>query len=280
MLSPFMERLFNAVLQASKRIKTETELSSGATSVSYVSVRYMLDTIDDLDNKKIVLFGVGKIGRNTCENLVKHTKNSHITLINRTRARADQLAGKFSIDVKDYAVLPVEIRNADILVVATGAEQPTISKALIHSDKPLLILDLSMPKNVHPNVLDLPNVTLLHLDELSKMTDKTLEMRKVHIPKANEIIAATTAEFNQWLETRKFAPALSAVKKLMKDIQRKELEVQRKKNPSFDDQQATVVSEKLIQKLTNRMANQLRESDNTHESVKALESLFNISVHE
>ena len=280
MLSPFMERLFNAVLQASKRIKTETELSSGATSVSYVSVRYMLDTIDDLDNKKIVLFGVGKIGRNTCENLVKHTKNSHITLINRTRARADQLAGKFSIDVKDYAALPVEIRNADILVVATGAEQPTIAKALIHSDKPLLILDLSMPKNVHPNVLELPNVSLLHLDELSKMTDKTLEMRKIHIPKANEIITEITAEFNQWLETRKFAPALSAVKKLMKDIQRKELEVQRKKNPSFDDQLAKVVSEKLIQKLTNRMANQLRESDNTHESVKALESLFNISVHE
>jgi glutamyl-tRNA reductase len=240
----------------------------------------MLDTIDDLDNKKIVLFGVGKIGRNTCENLVKHTKNSHITLINRTRARADQLAGKFSIDVKDYAALPVEIRNADILVVATGAEQPTIAKALIHSDKPLLILDLSMPKNVHPNVLELPNVSLLHLDELSKMTDKTLEMRKIHIPKANEIITEITAEFNQWLETRKFAPALSAVKKLMKDIQRKELEVQRKKNPSFDDQLAKVVSEKLIQKLTNRMANQLRESDNTHESVKALESLFNISVHE
>lgn len=280
MLSPFMERLFNAVLQASKRIKTETELSSGATSVSYVSVRYMLDNITELNNKKIVLFGVGKIGRNTCENLVKHTKNSSITLINRTRERAEQLAGKFAIDVKDYAALPVEIRNADILVVATGAEQPTISKALIHSNKPLLILDLSMPKNVHPNVLELPNVTLLHLDELSKMTDKTLELRKAHIPKAKEIIDETCAEFNQWLETRKFAPALIAVKKLMKDIQQQELEAQRKKNPALDDDQATAVSEKLIQKLTNRMANHLRESDNTHESVKALETLFNISTHE
>jgi len=280
MLSPFMERLFNAVLQASKRIKTETELSSGATSVSYVSVRYMLDNIIDLDNKKIVLFGLGKIGRNTCENLVKHTKNSHITLINRTRERAEQLAGKFAIDVKDYASLPVEIRNADILVVATGAEQPTISKALIHSEKPLLILDLSMPKNVHTDVLELPNVTLLHLDELSKMTDETLALRKAHIPKAKEIIAETCAEFNQWLETRKFAPALIAVKKLMQDIQQQELEVQRKKNTARDDRQATAVSEKLIQKLTNRMANHLRESDNTHESVKAIETLFNISTHE
>ena len=84
----------------------------------------MLDTIPDLDDKKIVLFGVGKIGRNTCENLVKHTKNKNIILINRTRERAEQLAGKFAIEVKDYADLPVEIRKADILIVATGAEKP------------------------------------------------------------------------------------------------------------------------------------------------------------
>ncbi|MGB0254737.1 MAG: glutamyl-tRNA reductase [Flavobacteriaceae bacterium] len=280
MLGPYMERMFNAVLQASKRIKTETELSSGATSVSYVSVRYMLDSIPDLDDKNILLFGVGKIGRNTCENLVKHTKNSHITLINRTRKRAEELGGKFHINVKDYADLPVEIRKADVLVVATGAEKPTIAKSLIHSDKPLLILDLSMPKNVHTNVKDLPNVTLLHLDELSKMSDETLKARKKHVPHAERIIAETRAEFEAWIETRKFTPALVAVKKLMEDIQQQELAAQRKKNPALDTKQATVVSERLIQKLTNRMANQLRESNNTLESAKALETLFNVSADE
>lgn len=280
LLSPYMERMFNAVLQASKRIKTETELSSGATSVSYVSVRYILDNIANLDAKNILLFGVGKIGRNTCENLVKHTKNSHITLINRTRERAEELGGKFHINVKDYADLPVEIRKADVLVVATGAEKPTIAKSLIHTDKPLLILDLSMPKNVHPNVNDLPNVTLLHLDELSKMSDKTLKARQKHVPQAEHIIAETRAEFEAWVETRKFTPALVAVKKLMENIQQQELATQRKKNPALDTKQATLVSERLIQKLTNRMANQLRESDNTLESAKALETLFNVSADE
>ncbi len=280
MLSPFMERLFNAVIKASKRIKTETELSSGATSVSYVSVRYMLDTIPDLDNKNILLFGVGKIGRNTCENLIKHTKNSHITLINRTRERAEQLGGKFSIEVKDYASLPVEIRKADVLVVATGAEKPTVAKSLIHSDKPLLILDLSMPKNVDTNVKDLPNVTLLHLDELSKMTDKTLEERKKFIPQAQQIISDEIAEFDEWMETRKFAPALVAVKKLMHEMQQQELELQRKKNPKLDADQAIAVSERLIQKLTNRMANHLRESSNMAASVKALQTLFNVPTDE
>jgi len=280
MLSSFMERMFNAVIQASKRIKTETELSSGATSVSYVSVRYMLDNIPDLDNKNILLFGVGKIGRNTCENLIKHTKNNHITLINRTRERAEELGGKFHVEVKDYTTLPVEIRKADVLVVATGAEKPTIAKSIIHTDKPLLILDLSMPKNVHSNVQELPNVSLLHLDELSKMSDETLQLRKKFVPQAEQIIAEIVEEFNEWVETRKFAPALVAVKKLMHDMQQQELEVQRKKNPSLDEAQAVAVSERLIQKLTNRMANHLRESTNTDESVKALETLFNVASDE
>ena len=278
MLSSFMERMFNAVIQASKRIKTETELSSGATSVSYVSVRYMLDTIPDLDNKNILLFGVGKIGRNTCENLIKHTKNNHITLINRTRKRADELGGKFQIEVKDYAALPVEIRKADVLVVATGAEKPTIARSIIHTNKPLLILDLSMPKNVNPNVEELPNIKLLHLDELSKMSDRTLLERKKFVPQAEQIITEVLTEFNEWVETRKFAPALIAVKNLMHHMQQQELESQRKKNPSLDEAQAVAVSERLIQKITNRMANQLRESANTDESVKALETLFNVAT--
>ena len=84
LLNSYLERLVNSVIQASKRIKTETELSSGATSVSFASVQYIMNTVQNISEKNILLFGTGKIGRNTCENLVKHTKNSHITLINRT----------------------------------------------------------------------------------------------------------------------------------------------------------------------------------------------------
>ena len=87
LLNTYTERLVNAVIRASKRIKNETELSSGATSVSFASVQYIMNTVQNISEKNILLFGVGKIGRNTCENLVKHTKNSHITLINRTKQK-------------------------------------------------------------------------------------------------------------------------------------------------------------------------------------------------
>ncbi|HAB26705.1 MAG TPA: glutamyl-tRNA reductase, partial [Xanthomarina gelatinilytica] len=72
LLNAFVERLINAVIQASKRIKTETNISSGATSVSFASVQYIMSNVPDVTNKNILLFGTGKIGRNTCENLVKH----------------------------------------------------------------------------------------------------------------------------------------------------------------------------------------------------------------
>src|SRR5699024_459553 len=125
--------LTNSVIQASKRIKTETGLSSGATSVSFASVHYILNEIDQVSQKNITLFGTGKIGRNTVENLVKHTKNKKITLINRTKDKAEKIACKYNLVVKDYADLPTEIRQTDILIVATGAQKPTISRDLIHT---------------------------------------------------------------------------------------------------------------------------------------------------
>ena len=84
----YLERLTNAVIQSSKRIKTETEISSGATSVAFASVQYILKHVIDVYSKNILLFGTGKIGTNTCENLIKHTQKDHITLINRTQSRA------------------------------------------------------------------------------------------------------------------------------------------------------------------------------------------------
>lgn len=277
LLNHFTERLVNAIIQASKRIKNETEISSGATSVSFASVQYILNTVKDVSNKNILLFGTGKIGRNTCENLVKHTKNEHITLINRTKDKAEQIAGKFNLLVKDYANLQEEISHSDILIVATGAHRPTIDKHIIQTKKPLLILDLSIPKNVNENVEELDNVSLLHLDHLSKITDETLEARKAHIPLAESIIEEVKAEFNQWLETRKFAPTIKALKHKLADFASAELETQRKKNADFNEAQAEIISNKIIQKITNHFAHHLKdESVSTDDSLELIKKVFQL----
>lgn len=275
----YLERLVNCVIQASKRIKNETGLSSGATSVSFASVQYIMNAVDNIKNKNILLFGTGKIGRNTCENLVKHTKNDHITLINRTRDKAEKIAGKFNLIVKDYDVLPLEIPAADVLVVATGAQQPTIDRDILVTSKPLLILDLSIPKNVHDNVKNIPGVTVVHLDDLAKITDSTLQNRKNHIPAAEAIIEDIKAEFTSWTTARKFAPTIHALKEKLNSIKDNELDFQRKKINNFDEEQAEIISNRIIQKITTHFANHLKDdATSVDESIEWIEKIFKIEA--
>tara|TARA_R110000796_G_scaffold37722_3_gene95074 strand:- start:22866 stop:24122 length:1257 start_codon:yes stop_codon:yes gene_type:complete len=277
--NPFLERLCNSVIQASKRIKNDTEISSGATSVAFASVQYIFKNVPEISEKNILLFGTGKIGRNTCENLIKHTKNSHITLINRTKDKAEKIAGKFNLIVKNYGDLQTEIRNTDVLIVATGAQSPTISKELIYTKKPLLILDLSIPKNVSEDVAELPNVTVVHLDQLSQITDETLEKRKQFIPEAEAIIEQIKDEFIQWLETRKFAPVIKALKKKLKTMKDEELDFQSKKLVDFNSTQADIVSERIIQKITKQFANHLKgENIDADNSLALIQKVFQLEV--
>lgn len=275
----FLERLVNAVIQASKKIKTDTEISSGATSVSFASVQYIFKNVEDIASKNILLFGTGKIGRNTCENLVKHSKHEHITLINRTKDKAEKIAKKLNVIVKEYSDLQLEIQKADVLVVATGALNPTVDKAILNLKKPLLILDLSIPKNVNENVKDIKGVTLVHMDELSQMTDETLENRKKHIPAAEAIIETIKDEFIAWTKQRKFAPTIHALKAKLNTIKEGELNFQRKKLANFDEEQAELITARIIQKITNHFANHLKDDETmVDESIEWIEKIFQLET--
>ena len=277
LINTFLDRLINAVIQASKKVKTDTEISSGATSVSFAAVQYIIRNVEDIRNKNILLFGTGKIGRNTCENLVKHTKNTHITLINRTKNKAIELAGKLNVIVKDFLNLQEEIKQTDVLIVATGAQNPTIDKTLLNRKKPLLILDLSIPRNVNPDVAQIPGVTLIHLDYLSQVTDDTLERRKQHIPAAEAIIEDMKLEFNTWINGRKYAPTIHALKAKLNDIVASELAFQRKKTSNFDVAQVDLISARIIQKITNHFASHLKnENTCVDESIDFIEKVFQI----
>jgi glutamyl-tRNA reductase len=279
LINTILDRLINTVIQTSKRIKNETEISSGATSVSFAAVQYIIRNIENIGAKNILLFGTGEIGKNTCENLIKHTKNEHITLINRTKNKAETLAGKFNVIVKNYSDLQEEIQKTDVLIVATGAQNPTIDKTILNLKKPLLILDLSIPKNVNSNVEQLSNVTLIHLDYLSQMTDDTLERRKQHIPAAEAIIEDMKLELNNWINGRKYAPTIHALKAKLNDIAAAELTLQRKKLSNFDENQAELITSRIIQKITNHFASHLKdENTSLDDSIEFIEKVFQIGL--
>jgi glutamyl-tRNA reductase len=247
--------------------------------VSFASVQYIMNNVETISEKNILLFGTGKIGRNTCENLVKHTKNSHITLINRTKTKAEEVAGKFNLVVKDYENLTEEINASDIIIVATGAQNPTVYKSLISTKKPLLVLDLSIPKNVNEDITEHDNITLVHLDDLAKITDDTLEKRKAFIPDAEAIILEITAEFNAWLNTLKFVPTIQAIKHKLTDFKNSEFNTQRKKLADFNEDHAELITNNLIQKITNQFAHHLREDSNSSdESIELIKKIFQLET--
>ncbi|PHX61858.1 MAG: glutamyl-tRNA reductase [Flavobacteriales bacterium] len=275
--NPYIERLVNSIIQASKKVKNETEISSGATSVSFAAVQYIFKNVAAISNKNILLFGTGKIGRNTCENLVKHSKHDQITLINRTKDKAEKLAKKLNLIVKDYSDLQIELQKADVVVVATGAQNPTVDLDILNLKKPLLILDLSIPKNVNENVKQNPLVTLVHLDNLSEITDETLENRKLYIPAAEEIITEVLTEFLTWSKGRKYAPTIHALKAKLNAIKVSEINYLKKKNADFNEEYTEIVTAKLIQKITSHFANHLKDDDTVvDESVAWINKVFQI----
>lgn len=214
----FTERLINCVLQSSKLIKNNTELSGGTVSVSFAAVQYIKQVVVNPSLKNILLLGVGKIGRNTCKNLVDYLDTKKITLINRSPDKAEELAKELGLRSASLENLHEEIAKADIILVATNSPEPTILKEHVDGGGEKLIIDLSIPYNVHEDAQQLSNVQLVNVDELSKMKDETLRMRLAEVPKAEAIIAEVMEEFNAWYQMRRHVPMLKQLKVKLKEL--------------------------------------------------------------
>ncbi|WP_297802051.1 glutamyl-tRNA reductase [uncultured Polaribacter sp.] len=275
-INAFTERLANSVLQASKRVKNETKLSSGTTSVSYAAVQYIIRNLSDHNSKNILVYGLGKMGRNTCKNLAEYTQNKSVCLINRTEEKATEfIKDHLSIRKSVIGNLKDEIAKTDVLIVSTGADKPTITEEHLVDGKEILILDLSMPENVSHNLAHHKNVTLVNIDELSRVTDETLAKRLAEIPYAEDIIETHKLEFNDWLNQRRFTPAIAALKKSLETIKKDEINFQKKKINNFDENQAEVLTSRFIQKITTQFVKHLKdENTSVSESIDVIKKVF------
>jgi glutamyl-tRNA reductase len=272
----YLERLLNCVMQASKKVKNETKLSSGTTSVSYAAVQYIMKKLPNYNAKNILVFGLGKMGKHTCKNLAEYTQNKSICLINRTEEKATAFV-KDHVSIRKATLenLEQEIEHTDVLIVSTAASKPTILKKHISANKQLLILDLSMPENVAKEVADLKGITLVNVDALSIITDETLAVRLQEVPTAEAIIALHKKEFNDWLNHRRFTPAIAALKKSLETIKKDEINFQKKKIRNFDEAQAEILTARFIQKITTQFVKHLKEDDTSvAQSLQVIQKVF------
>lgn len=260
-IGAFSERLVNCVLQSTKVIKNKTELSGGTVSVSFAAVQYIKKNITDIQNKKILLLGVGKIGRNTCKNLVDYLETTNITLINRSHEKASALATELGISSAPIDQLSSFIRSSDIILVATNSNEPIILKSHLENQSSKLIIDLSIPYNVEKAAEELSNITLINVDQLSKLKDETLQKRVGEIPKAKEIIDEHKAEFFEWADMRKNVPFIKAVKQKLNDMHQCELFLSTYSSYTTDTTASTQVNQTEIQKVIKNMAVKMKQQN-------------------
>ncbi|MFI5196637.1 MAG: glutamyl-tRNA reductase [Chitinophagales bacterium] len=253
-IGAFMERLINSVLQASKAIKTNTGLSGGTVSVSFAAVHYIKEFFGNIKDRKIILLGTGKIGRSTCRNLVDYLNTNNITLINRTEETAVDLATELSLHSAPIEALESELQSADIIIVSTGAADPVILKKHLEGYGDKLIVDLSVPSNVEVEAKQLPGITFVDVDMLSKIKDETLQQRKAEVPKAVAIINEHVADFKEWYDMRRNVPVLKEVKNKLKEIHIDPALLNN--NHSCKEQLATY--DERIQKVINTLATKMR----------------------
>lgn len=273
--NPFLERAVNSSLQISKRVKNETALSNGAASVSYTAVHYILQSQEHLSEKNILLLGVGKIGQNTIENLIKHIDNPQIKISNRSFERAEKIAEKYHIPQVEYSDFKEEIKHTDILIVATGAAMPIIYPEDI-PNHPMLIIDLSIPNNVSPGIRELSHIELIDVDQLSSKAQHAVEKRKNEIPKAENIIREMSKEFVEWEKTRELTPHIYKFKKSLQNIEQNALQKTIKKNGSVEEEDL-VLTRKVIQKITNRFAKYIIDNPSkSHEVSSLLDDILNL----
>lgn len=206
-------RLAEFAISASKAAKTQTQISSGASSIASASVVYLQRNIPQLQHKKILLIGAGKIGRTACDNLTKQVNAQNITVVNRTYTKALQTANDFGMHAAQYENLQLLIDKHDIIIVATDATTPVITidtlKNITTEEK--VLLDLSVPRNIDAEVSHLPGIEVVNIEQLEDIKNESLELREQSVPKAKQIIHEHILQYYAWLHT---VPAFSIIEQL------------------------------------------------------------------
>lgn len=258
-IGTFTERIINGALQVSKAIRKETEISGGAVSVSFAAIQYLKASVPQIADKKILLIGTGKIGGNTCRNIIDYLDNTNITLVNRSPEKAIRLANELNIAWAPFENINKQIQAADVVIVSASAAEPIINKeqfAVSQSRK--VLIDLSIPNNIDTSVKELSNITLVNVDDLSRINDETLQKRLAEVPKAKAILAKHLEELKEWYTNRKYVPFLKAAKQKLMDMHGCQIILSCKNKSAEAIQKAQPANAQAIQKVINNMAVKMR----------------------
>ncbi|MCP8617028.1 glutamyl-tRNA reductase [Salirhabdus salicampi] len=250
-------QLFKQAVTLAKRAHNETEIGENAVSVSYAAVELAKKIFGDLTGKKVAILGAGKMGELALKNL-SGSGVGHITVLNRTLQKAEELAMQFKGQAATIDKLPSILGTADILISSTGANQYMLMKDDMkqilkpRKGRPLVMIDIAVPRDLDPAINELEGTFLYDIDDLRGIVDANMESRQEAAQQIETMIQNEIGEFADWLQTLGVTPIISALRQKALSIQAETMKSIERKMPDLTDRERKVLS-----KHTKSIINQL-----------------------
>ena len=268
-----LNELFQAALHVAKHIRTETEIAMGKVSVASLAMDFVRQLFDTLKGKCVLNVGAGKMNILMLPRL-REMQAERLVVVNRSRPAAEKLAGEFGGTPGDFARLEDHIAEADVVVTSTGSRDPVITAKMVRSAqkrrdwRPLLIVDIAVPRDVECGAGKVDNVFLYNIDDLDRIVQANLEMRSGQHGPARTIITEHVDELMSVLNVRKAAPTIESLYKKMSLIAEQELTDARNKLSTHPDAEEDIeilrrTLHRTIQRILHPCARQLRKSAGT-----------------
>jgi glutamyl-tRNA reductase len=248
--------LFKQAVTFGKRVHSETEIGQNAVSVSYAAVELGKKMFESFADKTILLIGAGKMSELTAKHFYS-TGATRVLVVNRTLAKAKELAAKFAGEARRWEDLLQALAEADIVVSSTGAKEPILSKDMVapvlaKRRSPLFLIDIAVPRDIDPNLHELEQVFLYDIDDLNGIVDANLALREQEAVKIRAWIEDEVKGFGEWLETLGVVPLISALREKAQMIQEDAVARIERKLPHLTEKEMRV-----IRKHTKSIVNQL-----------------------
>jgi len=283
---PVLTRLFNRSFQAGKKVRTETKINEGSASVSSAAATLAKQRFPDITSRSILLVGAGQTGKLSTKSLVeKGCRNLYIT--NRTFVKALEVADEFKVTAVPLDKMEGYLVICDVVMVATSSASPLIDCDMMsrvmpqRNDQPILILDLSVPRNVAEGVGEVENVILFDVDDTESVIQDTIRMRHCEIGKAERIVSGLAAEYMEWLISLSLSPTIRQIQENFRKINESEFEHYRKFKEGTDHQSSFEYGNHISDKFSRLIIENLKHlTDNGKnvEHLKMFNELFELRI--
>ena len=285
MLGPILKRMFQKSLETGKFIRTNTKIGKGAVSVSYAAVEKIHKDLK-ISNPKFLCVGLGETSQLSIRHL--HQKGyPNLKITNRTNKKASEFASELGYSSVDFSSFKEELKKVDIAIFSTSSKNPLLSKNEVEKimserDNELLMIDLSVPRNIPDSCNKIENVKLINVDGLKDVVNVNYKKRKAEVKKAEKFIDDFLSEFDDWTNSRQLRPSILSIKNQIKDVVVEET-INNINSSSCDCNSNIVNSDefnaklnKIYEKFSDNLVRKIKEASNNGKDEKAIEIINQI----